>query len=379
MATLPAPPNPLAPPKSRRSTFTSSLRRATARAAKPTRCSRRPASTSRPSVDLPGRSVALSIDVPALFDAPLEAHHRLIGRWAAKHADPARRYTRNSARQFIERTFDEAVRAILEPFDLASLRIIALAGADDLPPAIAVICDTIGQLELGWIEKTNCLRDTMFCNVAPLGWRAAAYRALCETLGAALPVFGYEDLFEEVSSYYWDGATDDVSARATLIEYHGAEAEDLDEMVLPSQMNARRPDWMTAKSAPLKDMPADLRRALARLRDAHKALKALATAGNAWRLDFDLVTSYVPEFEDCSHLPSMTLVPFEQFARELDDVGRHGMEQGFMDVAGLCQLTDATVIDSWFASLKLGAELLFAAQALINLYSPQAVKVRVRV
>ena len=59
--------------------------------------------------------------------------------------------------------------------------------------------------------------------------------------------------------------------------------------------------------------------------------------------------------------------PFDHFARELDDVGRNGMEMGFMEVAGLCPLPDANHIDDWFASLRLGAEFLLAAQELIQL------------
>ena len=66
-------------------------------------------------------------------------------------------------------------------------------------------------------------------------------------------------------------------------------------------------------------------------------------------------------------MPPLTLVPFEHFARELDDVARHGMEMGFMDVAGLCPLPDAENIDDWFASLRLGARFLLAAQDLIQL------------
>jgi hypothetical protein len=66
-------------------------------------------------------------------------------------------------------------------------------------------------------------------------------------------------------------------------------------------------------------------------------------------------------------LPPLTLVPSGQFAPELDDVGRHGMEMGFMDIAGLCPLTNPGRIDDWLASLRLGAEFLLAAQNLIEL------------
>ena len=66
-------------------------------------------------------------------------------------------------------------------------------------------------------------------------------------------------------------------------------------------------------------------------------------------------------------MPPLTLVPVEQFAREVDDVARHGMEYGFMDIAGLCPLPDATRVTDWFASLEAGARFLLAAQELIQL------------
>lgn len=339
----------------------------------PNRSSRLPAFTSRPSADLAGRAVAIAADVPAVFDATLAAHHKMIGRWVAARETSAYRYTRQDARRRIEDVFSMAVAEILRPFNLVSLRVVALAGDSDVPPALTIVCDTIGQVELGWIEKSNVLMNTAFGAVAPVGWRAAAYQTICQTLGAALPVFGYEELFEEVSAYYWDGALDDEGARAALLDYgHGD--DDIAEMTLPSQMAAKRPDWMTAKAAPLKHMPRALRAALKRVRDAHDALKAIGPAGNAWHCDREHLFTYLPEAEEWAHLPPITLVCADEFARELDDIGRFGMEMGFDDIAGLCSLTDADAIDAWFASLKVGAELLLATQALINLDPANPVK-----
>lgn len=330
--------------------------------------SRPPACGLRPSADLAGRSVALSIDVPATFDVPLAPHHKLIGGWVAAQAETEKLYSRPEARRYIERTFDAAVMEILKPLELADLRVVVLIGEAGLPPAIAVICDSIGQLDLGWIEKSNILSNTLFGAGAPVSWRATAYQALEETLRGILPVFGYSDLFEEISGYYWDGETDDAAARRSLIEYHGHGPEDVDEMVLPSQMNARRPDWMLAANAKaLKNLPAGLRKRLRTLRAAHKAIKDVAPEGSAWFFDWDMIRDYLPHMADCGTLPPLTLVPFDQFAQELDDAGRIGMENGFMDVAGLCQLTDAAKVDGWFASLKLGVDFLLAAQALIDL------------
>jgi hypothetical protein len=338
------------------------------RAARPSGFSRRLDCASRPSADLAGRSVALSLDIPPGFDAPLAAHHKAIGRWAAQFESSPARYSRPEARARIERVFNAAVLEILAPIELADLRVVALIGGEGLPPALGIICDSIGQIDLGWIEKDNVLSNTLFGNVAPLGWRAAAYKALTETLHTALPVFGYDDLFYEISMYYWEGETDDIAASRALIEYHCGEDDALDEEMLPSAINARRPDWMLAKNAdPLKRLPPGLRAALARVRAAQKALKAIKSDANAWHFDFDLIAAYMPHLEDCSPLPIMTLVPFEHFARELDDVGRHGMESSFMDVAGLCLLGEGATVEAWFASLKIGAEFLLAAQHLINL------------
>lgn len=316
-----------------------------------------PVCGSRPSADLAGRSVALSIDIPAVFDQPLSNHHRLIGRWAAAREASVRRYTRVAARRHIERVFNAAVLDILAPVDFVDLRIAVLVGEGSNPPAIAIVCESLGQLDLGWIESSN----------APVPWRAAAYRALEQTLGCALPIFGYQDLFEEIAMYYWDGETDDVAARQSLVAYHGLSREELEEQTLPSEMNARRPDWMFgANAGPPAQLPKFLRQALRRVRDTHKALSVLPSERNAWHFDSDALYEYVPGIEECSSLPPLTLVPFEQFARELDDVARHGMEMGFMDIAGLCPLVDSSRLEDWFASLLLGVQFLLAAQDLIR-------------
>lgn len=324
----------------------------------PSRFSPRQASCSRPSADLAGRSVTLSGDIPSTFDEPLAPHHKLIGRWAAKREQSARAYTRPEARRRIEGAFNAAVLEILEPIETADFRVAVLHGEGVGPPAIAIICESIGQLDLGWIETSD----------APVPWRAAAYRALEQTLGLALPVFCYHDLFAEISMYYWEGETDDEAARQHLIDYHGADPGDLDEMTLPSTMNARRPEWMIgAKAAQRKQLPVSLRHALRKLRDAYKALKNFPSERNAWRFEFDVICEYLPGIEECASLPPLTLVPVQQFGRELDDVAHHGMELGFMDVAGMCVLRDADRTDDWFTSLRLGAQFLLAAQNLIQL------------
>ena len=143
----------------------------------------------RPWADLAGCSVALSRDIPTIFDAPLAPHHKLIGRWVVSRENSAPSYTRVAARRHIERTFDAAVLEVLAPLELVNLRVAVLHSEENGPSAIAIICESMGQLDLGWIETSD----------APIAWRAAAYKALEHTLGRTLPVFGYQDLFDEIA------------------------------------------------------------------------------------------------------------------------------------------------------------------------------------
>ncbi|GAY24369.1 hypothetical protein [Sphingobium fuliginis] len=310
-----------------------------------------------PSADLAGRAVAFSADIPTVFDQPLAAHHKLIGRWVSAREEAAMTFTRAAARRHIERVFDAAVMEILASIESVDLRVAVLGSEEENPPAIAIICETLGQLDLGWIEASD----------APTSWRAAAYRVLEQKLGLLLPIFGYDDLFEQIAMYYWDGHTDDGAARESLIYHYGVDGEELDELTLPSELNARRPDWMiAANAAPRRRLPIALRRKLDALDRSHQALAEIDPERNAWTFDYEAVCDYIPGIEECSSLPPLTLVPFEHFTRELDEVARHGMEMSFMDIAGLCPLSDASQIDDWFTSLRLGAQFLACVQDLIQ-------------
>jgi hypothetical protein len=308
--------------------------------------------------------VRLSPLIPAGFDAPLAAHHKAIGRWVNRHAPAAAPLTRSGARTYIEHVFRSEALAVLGGQTLADLRVVALAGNEpDQPPAIAIVCDSIGQIDLGWIEQTNVLANTLRGYVAPVGWRAAAYQALGQ-ISAVLPIFGFTEMMEELSAYYWDGEIEDEPARHALVTYHGADPDDL---VLPSQIKALRPDYMLAHNAdPLKALPKVLRAKLRRLTSAWNAVQGYKQLGHAWQFDHGEAASYIPEIQDASHLPVMTLVPADEFAQQLDEVAQHGMEHGFHTIAGLCPLTEPDTLDQWFTSLRLGAELLAAAQDLID-------------
>ena len=75
-----------------------------------------------------------------------------MGRWVAAREGAPRRYTRVGARKRIEQVFNAAVLEILAPIELVDLRVAVLVGEDNNPPAIALVCETLGQLDLGWIE-----------------------------------------------------------------------------------------------------------------------------------------------------------------------------------------------------------------------------------
>lgn len=358
MATLPALPDRPATRRLRPFTSRSSSNRARSKESRSSPSSLQPACDCPRSADLAGRSVCLSPAIPTSFDQPLARHHKLIGQWVTMREQTARRYTRAEARRRIERAFEAAVLNVLRPIELAELRVVVLNSEDMDAPAIAIVCDSMGQLDLGWIETSD----------APIEWRAAAYAALAQTLSAALPVFSYEDLFEEISMYYWDGETDDEGARNSLVAYHGADPEDLEDTILPSDMNGRRPEWMVAQNAgPLRSLPRSLQKALRDLRSTHKLLRRSLDEHSAWHFDGPTIHEYLPDLEDCSTLPPLTLVPVEQFAREVDDVARHGMEYGFMDIAGLCPLPNSDRVADWFASFEAGVRFLIAAQNLILL------------
>lgn len=277
---------------------------------------------------------------------------------------PDQPVTRMEARRFITEGFDRAVQAALGAINLTDLRVIVLRGQEGLPPAIATICDSIGEIDLGWIVKTNVLSHTLSGSLAPVGWRAAAYEALTTRLGFALPIFGYEDFVEELSMYYWDGATDDETARRHIADYNGY-TDDAD-IILPSQIAALRPDYMLAKPSLQKDMPPALRQRLKRLDRAHKALKSIGDDESAWRCDHDQVFDYLPHYQDAGTLPPLTFLPFDVFGQHLDEIGRIGMENGFLDIVGLTLIEDASQVERWHQSLRLGAEFFVAVQDLIT-------------
>lgn len=279
--------------------------------------------------------------------------------------------TRHEARTLIEQTFDRAVMDILKPVEIADYRAAVMIGDDSLPPALALICDSVGQPDLCWIEKSNVLANTINGPVAPVSYQATAYRAIVETICCALPAFTFEDMFEEYSGYFWDGCGTDEEARNFLVDMHGADPADMGDYTLPSQLTGKRPAWMLAENAvAMKRLPKGLRECLKRLRAAHDAVDALPDTGNAWRarsVGYETIEGYFPAMEERSHLPPMTVVPFEHFGREIDAVAQMGMELGFMDVVGLCPLTDAATVDAWLASLRTGVDYLLRLQELINL------------
>lgn len=123
---------------------------------------------------------------------------------------------------------------------------------------------------------------------------------------------------------------------------------------------------ISTNAAPMKQMPKGLRDRLQRLRAAHKALGDLSPTGHAWRCGTDDFHEYLPEYLDRSTTAPLTIVSFDDFAREVDQVAQHGMEYGFHDIIGLCPMPDAATVDGWLSSLTVGAQYLLAAQDLID-------------
>lgn len=350
---FPAPPAARRPATFTRRSFPARMR---ARGTSASHFGRRPKCNSPRSVDLTGRAVRLADDIPTVFDGPLSPQHKMIGSWVDGHASDGTEYTRSQARRHIERVFATSVSDILEPVVLADLRVSVRGDEAGDHSALAISCDSLGQLDLGWIEDSD----------APIPWRATAYSELERMLGRVLPVFGYQDLFEAFAAYNWEGETDDDAARCILVELHGVCEQDLDGQMLPSTMNADRPPWMIAANAVADALlPGSLQERLNRVRETHDAVDALSPDCDAWHVAQDILFDYLPELEECYYLPPLTIVPFATFADELDDITRHGMEVGFTDVAGLYPLPDASRIDAWFASLRLGARFLCAVQDLL--------------
>jgi hypothetical protein len=139
---------------------------------------------------------------------------------AAREGTPSR-YTRVGARKRIEQVFNAAVLEILAPIELS----ICASPSSSAKTTIRPQSPSSARPSANWIlagSKPATLPS----------WRAAAYAALGETLGTALPVFGYQDLFEEISMYYWDGEIDDEGARRSLAAYQGLSAEEIEEQTL---------------------------------------------------------------------------------------------------------------------------------------------------
>src|SRR3546814_9295069 len=122
MATRPISPSLPAAARPRRSICGSSLTLMTGTAKPRNRLYARPTSPSRRSADLAGRAVTISTDIPAIFDAPLPPHHKLIGRWVATRATSSGLYPRPAARRHLEGVFTAAVLEILDPIEIAEDR-----------------------------------------------------------------------------------------------------------------------------------------------------------------------------------------------------------------------------------------------------------------
>ncbi len=101
------------------------------------------------SPDGPSR---FSPDIPVISDRSLVAHHKLVGSWVVSK-EGRQRLTRPEARRRIEQVFTAKVLDILRSCTIADLRVVLngeSCGARRSPSDR----DSVGQLDLRWIEDT---------------------------------------------------------------------------------------------------------------------------------------------------------------------------------------------------------------------------------
>lgn len=313
------------------------------------------------SAKLAGGRVTLSPAVPTRFDAALNKHHIAIGRWVLEHRTQSSALTHDAARSLIEITFVDEVKRILAPIELADLHVMVLLNSydDKAPPALIISNKSQGQIDLGWIETDED---------APIAWHRRAYQALVRAIQPIIPAITYDDMFEHLSHLYWDGETDDEAARESLRTYQDYDESDLAGMTMPSQLDAKRPEWMLDRSDHIPDqIHSELEAILADITAASEGLEKARKRADAFQFtDMEDLCAYAPWYKESLGLPSMTVVPFEIFASEIDDVARHGMESGFLDVSGIYHLDrdDPADIDNWFTTLRAGVAVIEAVQRL---------------
>lgn len=316
------------------------------------------------SDNLVGGIVRFSPDIPVSFGETLTSNHLTVGRWVAAHGLASEAaISREEARRLIENTLTAKIHEIIRGLEILGLHVAVLSCEEspddvDQPPAILISHNSHGDIFFKWIED----------EAIPVGWRAAAYHAIATTLPRIVPLLALGDMMEELSMWYWDGEIDDEGAKLALIHNHGADEDELDGYVLPSQVEAKVPGWMKSElAARSRCLPPALRRSIIGLKQAARKARGHTGEGGAWSYDRDQLLEYAPWLEDASCVPPVTIVPSNIFEQELDDVYRFGMENGSDDTCGIMAISSAAEVDTWLTSFAAGVAVLKAAEALISL------------
>ena len=316
---------------------------------------------SLPSVRIAGGAIRLSPDVPTRFGNPVGQHHVTIGKWARDRLVSAGPITENGFKHLVEQTFADAVGEILAPVELCDLHTMVLLNSENDKQAALVLANkSQGQIDLGWIETDED---------APLEWRCAAYSALVTNLQPIIPSISFDDMFEHLSMLYWDGETQDGPAREVLENFYGHDEEELEGMAMPSQVIAKIPAWMKdyAGDTPARPLHPQLAKILSDLKKASARLKRAQKKADPFEFsDMEDLCSFAPWYEESYSLPPTTVVPFEIFAAEIDDVARGGMEQGFLDAIGIYHLDPAApeLVGRWLETLRAGVAVIEIIQRL---------------
>lgn len=321
--------------------------------------------------DLAGRAIKISPAVPVGFYNALSPAQRRIG--LCLPSDDLPPLTQLQASSWIDKQFDALIQPLLAPVRFLGYDISVRATAcnfdnKDAAPKAACIISTngVGFLDFRWIADPD----------APVSWARIAYKAIRDHLPLVAPCHTYDDFMEAMACYHWGGELDDEKAKEEIQLYWNDNGEgeeiDFDDHLLPSQLEARRPDWMIIdKDHPLperKALPPLLRQALINIkRTARTVRRSIHSEKSAWHFDHEEACQYVPEIDEAAHYPPLLLIPEEPFIAEADDLYRLGWEVGFMDVTGVMEITDKPDFDVFLASFKAGIDLLLAIQTLLDL------------
>lgn len=309
---------------------------------------------------LAGGAISLAGDVPLTIGSePLSPSRLLIAR--------ALLAMRPSRRDFqVPMTSEQAAYAIDAAFKSEIAKRLASVNPEDWPLSVKIhLSDDAARVAILISIRTayNLAPDWTDSHKIPGAVKNAVWKMLLEALPHVLPVADFNYVFDQISTFYWDGATTDEEAREACAQYGG----DPDDMLLPSQLRAAEPAWIRRTYSRKTRLPAAIRDAIGQTRRALRAFKRHRHKTSAWIPDYQIATRYEAGYDESSPTPPLFLVPLEPTILDaLDSVADNGMQTGFFDVAGAVELTAPAQVRAWLDSLAVGARLLAALAVLLN-------------